>query len=116
MESGWAKYRLREKYKSMWSAFNVLEWRRDKHFEDKQEKREFDADDEKEKKKPFLLGTWADWWFRLYLLVGGVHYGIDSVAKLRKYGLGIIFEECKLWYWIHHMCTVLMFHSMWQVD
>lgn len=52
----------------------------------------------------------------MYLLTGGIHYAFDSCVKLHAYRFGIFNEECKLLYFMHHICTVIMFRSMWMID
>jgi len=64
-----------------------------------------------------LKSDWLDVFYKFYLFLGAVNYIIDSVVKLRLYGImGILAEDCKKWFFIHHICTIIMFRSMWMVD
>ena len=54
--------------------------------------------------------------FKFYLIVGGIHYGLDSCVKAYSYGPSLIYEGCKFIYFMHHVCTVVMFRSMWMLD
>jgi len=52
----------------------------------------------------------------MYLLVGALHYSFDSGVKIYYYGFTIFTERCKLYYFFHHVATVVHFKSLWMVD
>ena len=57
-----------------------------------------------------------DYWFRLYLLVGAIHYVFDSIIKLYYYGGECFRPGCASRYFLHHAATFVQFQSLWMVD
>ena len=58
-----------------------------------------------------------DHFYRFYLLIGGIHYSLDAAVKLKFYGIaGIMGDDCRRAFFVHHICTVIMFRSMWMVE
>ena len=70
----------------------------------------------KKQKKIILRGDNLDLLFKVYLLIGGIHYTFDSFVKLYYYGFSIVFEGCKFNYFIHHVMTLIQFTSIWMLD
>ncbi len=70
----------------------------------------------KKQKKIILRGDNLDLFFKVYLLIGGIHYTFDSFVKLYYYGFSIIHEGCKFNYFIHHIMTLIQFKSIWMLD
>ena len=64
-----------------------------------------------------LKGDIFDHWFRMYLLVGAIHYSFDTWVKFSQYGLvELLRDDCKLMYTIHHFFTLFVFKSLWMLD
>lgn len=54
--------------------------------------------------------------FKMYLLLGGIHYTLDTGVKIYTYGFTIFSDPCKLWYTMHHLLTIFNFKSLWMID
>ena len=54
--------------------------------------------------------------YRMYVSYSGFHYAFDSWVKWDAYGLSIFSEECKLWYFVHHIMTVFMTKNTCMMD
>ena len=105
----WDKVVVREKYSSLLSAYNFLKW--DYSSAVKVEK------EETPKENTIVLREDSlDKIYKFYLLIGAIHYSFDSCCKIYYYGTSIIYEECKLWYFIHHVLTLFKFKSTWMLD
>ena len=91
-----------------------MDWNYNKEIQIK--KTEKKDEDGSKKKRLILTEHLIDFLFRLYLLSGGIHYSFDSLVKIYYYGFQIIYKECKLWYFIHHVATLVNFRSLWMLD
>ena len=106
----WENVIVREKYSSLLSSLNFLSW-------DYWNGKKVEKDDEKTKGgKIILKEDFADKLYKFYLILGAIHYSFDSCVKIYYYGTSIIYEECKLWYFIHHVLTLFKFKSTWMLD
>ena len=54
--------------------------------------------------------------YKVYIGYGGLHYFFDSCVKAYTYGLGIFSEKCTLWYFLHHIMTVVTCKQMMMLD
>ena len=101
---------IREKYRSYWQGLNLLNW------DYKTSVSKVKEEDGPSEKHQELKGDAFDTAFKYYLAVGGFHYTLDCFVKMHTYGFDILNEGCKLWYFIHHLLTLINFKSLWMLD
>lgn len=103
---GWENVVIREKYNSYWDALNVFNLDHTKAVKSDQDK-----------EGPHLLkADKYDSWYRIYLAVGAFHYTFDCCVKLYYYGTAVFWQDCKMVYFAHHLCTLWKFKSLWMLD
>ena len=103
---GWENVFVREKYSSYYDALNVFNLDHTRAVKSHQEK----------KGTIILQGDKYDSWYRIYLAVGAFHYTFDCFVKIYYYGSAVLWQDCKLVYFAHHLLTLWKFKSLWMLD
>ena len=68
-----------------------------------------DLDPSAKSKKIVLRGNGWDFAYKMYLLVGGVYYALDSMLKFYYFGFTVFTDRCRQAFFIHHVMTIINF-------